>query len=167
MKAEWITSLLAEADDTTQREKKKKKKKASAPRRRMRPDAAIRASSLSLAGKTSMRRVRSMRTSIARAARWRIATRNASSISSPIEPPAGPCAPISCACGSRSYVLMSALRRLCPSGAKLANATCGTICLKLLKIGAQVKISARRVLFSMASAFPYVDEFTAACAAVT
>jgi hypothetical protein len=68
---------------------------------------------------------------------------------------------------SFAYVLMSALRRLCLSGTKLANATCGTIRLKRLKIGAQVKISVRRVLLSMASAFPYVHEFAAACAALT
>ena len=42
----------------------------------------------------------------------------------------------------------------------------GTIRLKLLKIGAQVKISVRRVLFSMASAFPYVDDYAAAWAAL-
>jgi hypothetical protein len=62
---------------------------------------------------------------------------------------------------------MSALRRLGLSGTKLANATCGTSRLKLLKIGVQVKISVRRVLFSMASAFPYVHEFPAACSALS
>jgi len=35
-----------------------------------------------------------------------------------------------------------------------------------LKIGAQVKISVRRVAFSMASAFPYVREYATACAAL-
>lgn len=68
---------------------------------------------------------------------------------------------------SFAYVLVSALRRLGLSGTKLADATCGTIRLKLLKIGAQVKVSVRRVLFSMASAFPYVHEYAAACAALT
>ena len=68
---------------------------------------------------------------------------------------------------SFAYVLVSGLRRLCLSGTKFANATCGTIRLKLLKIGAQVRVSVRRVLFSMASAFPYVHEFAAADAALT
>jgi Transposase DDE domain group 1 len=67
---------------------------------------------------------------------------------------------------SFAYVLVSALRRLGLAGTQFADATCGTIRLKLLKIGAQVKISVRRVLFSMASAFPYVHEFSAACAAL-
>ena len=52
---------------------------------------------------------------------------------------------------------MSALRRIALAATRLADATCGTICLKLLKIGALVTISVRRILFSMASAFPYVD----------
>ena len=37
---------------------------------------------------------------------------------------------------------------------------------KLLKIGALVKTSFRRILFSMASAFPYVDDYAAAWAAL-
>jgi hypothetical protein len=44
---------------------------------------------------------------------------------------------------------------------------CGTIRLKLLKIGALVKISVRRVLFSMASAFPHVDAYEKAWAALS
>ena len=68
---------------------------------------------------------------------------------------------------SFAYVLVSGLRRLGLAGTKFADATCGTIRLKLLKIGAQVKISVRRVLFSLASAFPYVHEWGAACAALT
>ncbi len=60
---------------------------------------------------------------------------------------------------SMAYVLISALRRI-------ALATCGTIRLKLLKIGAQVRISVRRIKFSMASAFPYTDVFRTARAAL-
>ena len=67
---------------------------------------------------------------------------------------------------SLAYVLMSALRRIGLANTRLADATCGTIRLKLLKIGALVKISVRRVLFSMASAFPYVDAYTTAWAAL-
>ena len=68
---------------------------------------------------------------------------------------------------SFAYVLMSALRRIgLTNNTRLADATCGTIRLKLLKIGALVKTSFRRILFSMASAFPYVDDYAAAWAAL-
>jgi len=55
---------------------------------------------------------------------------------------------------SMAYVLMCALRRIALAGTELARATCGTIRLKLLKIGAQVIISARRVRVAMATACP-------------
>ncbi len=60
---------------------------------------------------------------------------------------------------SVAYVLMSALRRAGLKGTTLANATCGTIRLKLLKIGAQIKISVRRILIHFASACPYQEVF--------
>jgi len=55
--------------------------------------------------------------------------------------------------------LACALRRigLAPTG--LEAATCGTIRLKLLKIGALVRISARRVKVAMASACPAASEW--------
>ena len=53
-----------------------------------------------------------------------------------------------------AYVLMCALRRIGLAGTELARATCGTIRLKLLKIGAQVTVSARRVRIAMATACP-------------
>jgi Transposase DDE domain group 1 len=53
-----------------------------------------------------------------------------------------------------AYVLMCALRRIALAGTELARATCGTIRLKLLKIGAQVTVSARRVRVAMATACP-------------
>ena len=68
---------------------------------------------------------------------------------------------------SFAYVLMNALRRIGLTGTRLADATCGTIRLKLLKIAALVKISVRRILFSMASAFPYVDCYAAAWAGLS
>ncbi len=46
---------------------------------------------------------------------------------------------------SFAYVLIGALRRIGLARTKLANASCGTIRLKRLKIGAQVGISVRRV----------------------
>ena len=67
---------------------------------------------------------------------------------------------------SMAYVLISALRRIALATTRFADATCGTIRLKLLKIGAQVRISVRRIKFSMASAFPYTDVFQAAWAAL-
>src|SRR6266478_3981367 len=67
---------------------------------------------------------------------------------------------------SMAYVLISALRRIALAATSFADATCGTIRLKLLKIGAQVRISVRRIKFSMASAFPYTDVFRTAWAAL-
>lgn len=63
---------------------------------------------------------------------------------------------------SFAYVLICALRRLGLAHTRLANATCGTIRLKLLKIGAQVRVSVRRIKVAMASACPYADEFALA-----
>lgn len=60
---------------------------------------------------------------------------------------------------SLAYVLMSALRRKALKGTRLAKATCGVIRLKLLKIGAQVKVSVRRFVAHLASACPYQDVF--------
>ena len=55
---------------------------------------------------------------------------------------------------SMAYVLMCALRRIGLAGSELARATCGTIRLKLLKIGAQVTNSVRRVKIAFASSYP-------------
>ena len=60
---------------------------------------------------------------------------------------------------SMAYVLVTALRRIGLKHTQFANATCGTIRLKLLKIGALVKISVRRIKVAMASACPYAHEF--------
>jgi len=67
---------------------------------------------------------------------------------------------------SMAYVLISALRRIALATTRFADATCGTIRLKLFKIGAHVRISVRRIKFSMASAFPYTDVFRTAWAAL-
>src|SRR5450631_1954375 len=67
---------------------------------------------------------------------------------------------------SMAYVLISALRRIALATTRFADATCGTIRLKLFKIGAQIRISVRRIKFSMASAFPYTDVFRTAWAAL-
>jgi hypothetical protein len=60
---------------------------------------------------------------------------------------------------SMAYVLLSALRRIGLRHTQFADATCGSIRLKLLKIGALVTISVRRVRIAMASACPYANEF--------
>jgi hypothetical protein len=60
---------------------------------------------------------------------------------------------------SMAYVLTCALRRIGLVGTELARATCGTIRLKLLKIGAQVTISVRRVKIAFASSYPWQRTF--------
>ena len=60
---------------------------------------------------------------------------------------------------SMAYVLVSALRRIGLHHTQFANATCGSIRLKLFKIGALVTISVRRVKLAMASACPWAHEF--------
>ena len=63
---------------------------------------------------------------------------------------------------SMAYVLLCALRRIGLRHTQFAEATCGTIRLKLLKIGALVRISVRRVKLAMASACPYQHEYALA-----
>ena len=63
---------------------------------------------------------------------------------------------------SMAYVLMAALRRLALAHTRLDRATCGTIRLALLKIGAQVTRSVRRVRVAMASACPCAYVFALA-----
>jgi len=63
---------------------------------------------------------------------------------------------------SMAYVLMCALRRIGLAHTQFAEATCGTIRLKLLKIGALVRISVRRVKFAMASGCPWQAEWALA-----
>jgi Transposase DDE domain group 1 len=60
---------------------------------------------------------------------------------------------------SFAYVLLEALRRIGLRHTQFATATCGTIRLKLLKIGAQVRHSVRRIKVAMASACPYQAEY--------
>jgi hypothetical protein len=60
---------------------------------------------------------------------------------------------------SFAYVLLEALRRIGLRHTQFATATCGTIRLKLLKIGAQVRRSVRRIKVAMASACPYQTEY--------
>ena len=63
---------------------------------------------------------------------------------------------------SMAYVLVCALRRVALQHTQFARASCGTIRLKLLKIGALVRTSVRRIKLAMPSAFPYQAEYRAA-----
>ena len=60
---------------------------------------------------------------------------------------------------SFAYVLVEAWRRIGLRHTQFAAATCGTIRLKLLKIGAQVRRSVRRIKVAMASACPHQVEY--------
>src|SRR5437762_8952897 len=60
---------------------------------------------------------------------------------------------------SMAYVLLCATRRIALHDTDFAQATCGTIRLKLLKIGALVRISVRRIRFAMASACPAAHDW--------
>ncbi len=61
-----------------------------------------------------------------------------------------------------AYVLMSAFRRLALSGTVWARAQCETIRLQLLRIGAQVRITARKVWVAIASSYPHWHVFAQA-----
>ena len=63
---------------------------------------------------------------------------------------------------SMAYVLLCALRRIGLAQTQFAQATCGTIRLKLLKLGALVRISVRRIKVAMASPCPFQHEFSLA-----
>jgi hypothetical protein len=67
---------------------------------------------------------------------------------------------------SMAYVLLCALRRIGLAYTQFADATCGTIRLKLLKLGALVRVSVRRIKLAMASACPYQNEFSLAHARI-
>ncbi|MGA2426200.1 MAG: IS1380 family transposase [Terriglobales bacterium] len=60
---------------------------------------------------------------------------------------------------SIAYVLLQMLRRLGLEGTELAKAQCTTIRLKLLKIGALIRITVRKVWVSLAGGYPYVALF--------
>ena len=61
-----------------------------------------------------------------------------------------------------AYTLMEALRRLGLQGTQWAQAQVDTIRLKLLKIGALVRLSVRRVLLQLSSAYPWKDIYARA-----
>jgi hypothetical protein len=62
---------------------------------------------------------------------------------------------------SAAYVLVQALRRTALAGTELARSQVGTIRLKLFKVAARVVVTARRVVFHLASSYPYQAVFRA------
>jgi hypothetical protein len=54
-----------------------------------------------------------------------------------------------------AYILVSGLRRLGLQGTELADAQVSTIRTKILKIGAQIRVTVRKVWVSMASSYPW------------
>ena len=65
---------------------------------------------------------------------------------------------------SFAYVLVHTLRRLGLEGTELAKAQCGTIRLKLFKIGAQIRVSVRKIWISFSESYPYLNLFQQALA---
>jgi DDE family transposase len=59
-----------------------------------------------------------------------------------------------------AYIVLRALREFGLRGTELAQAQCGTIRLKLLKIGGVLKISVRRVVVALSEAYPFRAVFT-------
>lgn len=62
---------------------------------------------------------------------------------------------------SFAYVLIEALRRLGLAGTALARAQSDTIRLKLLKIGARVRVTVRKIWISLAESYPHRQLFVA------
>jgi hypothetical protein len=60
---------------------------------------------------------------------------------------------------SVAYLLMESLRRLGLAGTELAQAQGDTLRLKLLKIGAQIRVTVRRIWVSLAGGYPYAALF--------
>lgn len=65
-----------------------------------------------------------------------------------------------------AYTLLMSLRRLGLTGTDMSRARCDTIRNKCLKIGAQVRVSVRRIAVSMSSSHPLQRLFQHACAAL-
>ena len=60
---------------------------------------------------------------------------------------------------SIAYTLMQTLRRIALAGTELEKAQCGTIRLRLLKIGAQIRVTVRKVWVSLSSGYPHAELF--------
>ncbi len=58
-----------------------------------------------------------------------------------------------------AYALLQALRRLGLAGTSMAKAQCQTIRLRLLKIGALIRVTVRKLWISLAESYPYKPLF--------
>ena len=58
-----------------------------------------------------------------------------------------------------AYVLVAGLRRLGLKGTEWAEAQVSTIRTRLLKIGARIRVSVRRLTLSLASGYPWQSQF--------
>ena len=67
---------------------------------------------------------------------------------------------------SIAYVLLQTLRRTALAGTELEKAQCGTIRRKLLKIGAQVRVTVRKVWISLSGSYPYATLFAQVLATI-
>ena len=67
---------------------------------------------------------------------------------------------------SIAYVLMQTLRRMALAGTELEKAQCGTIRLKLLKIGAQVRVTVRKIWIALSGSYPYAALFARVLATI-
>jgi len=65
-----------------------------------------------------------------------------------------------------AYLLVDALRRLALAGTDMARAQVGTIRLRLLKVGALLRITVRRIWISIAASYPHQQLFQRAWAAL-
>jgi len=65
-----------------------------------------------------------------------------------------------------AYLLMHHLRSRALSGTEMETATCGTIRQKLLKVGAVVKLSCRRLLVSISAAYPFQEVWNLAASRI-
>ena len=63
---------------------------------------------------------------------------------------------------SVAYLLLDEIRRTGLAGTGFARARCDTIRLKLLKIGARIRISVRRIACSLSSSYPHKELFVLA-----
>jgi hypothetical protein len=60
---------------------------------------------------------------------------------------------------SLAYALVDGIRRTALKGTTASRWRVDTIRLRLLKVAARVKVTARRVLFSFTSTYPYQSQF--------
>jgi hypothetical protein len=61
-----------------------------------------------------------------------------------------------------AYQLMQGLRQPGLKGTEMAHAQCQTIRLKLLKMGARIRVTVRRVCLSLAAGYPFSEIFALA-----